>query len=141
MSAIAQARRMAALICSGSSGTMSNTIGTPPHFSTLPRNTRLFVSMLRPASMGPPGTTSSSPVGMNATFGFTRTGTAVTLPVAMRAATSAFTISPARASTSPRFIWLPGARVPAKRAEGAASISTCCSSADTATCSMTIAVS
>ena len=91
--------------------------------------------------MKPPGRTSSLPVGMNATLGLATTGTEQTLPDAMRAATSGVTTSPARASRSPSRRLLPAGRVPAKRADGAAPISTCCSSGDTVTCSITMAVS
>ena len=59
----------------------------------------------------------------------------------MRAATSGVICSPAWAKTSPACMRDPTGRVPAKRLEGAASISTYCSSGDTFTCSMTIAVS
>ena len=89
----------------------------------------------------PPGAISSLPVGMNATRGLRTTGTLVTLPPAICAITSGVTTVPAAANTSPTFCVLPAGRVPAKRFDGAASIDTCCWSSDTATCSMTMAVS
>ncbi len=116
-------------------------IGTPPQASTLPRTSRLFVSMFLPRSISPPGWTSSPPVGMKATLGLVRTATEVMFPEAILAATSGVILSPTLARTSPRLMLAPAGLVPANRLEGAASISTCCSSSDTLTCSMTIAVS
>ncbi len=125
----------------GTSGTISKRRGCPPHCSILPCARMLFVSRLRPAGTMPPGVISSLPVGINATRGLRTTATLVTLPPAMCAITSGVTTSPARANTSPTCCVAPAGLVPAKRAEGAASMETCCWSSETATCSITMAVS
>ena len=78
---------------------------------------------------------------MNATRGRRTTGTDPLLPEPMRAARSGVISWPARPSTSPRRMALPAGRVPAPGFDGAASMTTCCSSAETFACSMTMAVS
>ena len=78
---------------------------------------------------------------MNATRGRRTTGTDPLLPEPMRAARSGVISWPARPSTSPRRMALPTGRVPAPGFDGAASMTTCCSSAETCACSMTMAVS
>ena len=142
ISAMEHASRIARSIAAGSSGTTCIGTNSPPHASVFIFTTREFVSIFLPrATKALPGICSSSPVGINATRGFAKTGTLTTLPPAMRAATSGVTCSPACAKMSPTCMREPAERVPAKRFDGAASISTCCSSADTFTCSITIAVS
>ncbi len=141
ISAVSHAWRTALTIASGLSGTTSYIWEIPPHSSTLPRTSKLFVSMFLPSAICPPAHTNSLPVGIKATFGLQNTCTALTFPLAIRAATSGEITSPERASSSPAFIRLPTARVPAKRFDGAAEILTCCSSSETSTCSTTMAVS
>ena len=80
-------------------------------------------------------------MGINATRGRRTTATVPLLPLPMRAAMSGVTSVPAAPSTSPRRMVEPTGRVPAPCADGAASITICCSSAETCTCSITMAVS
>ena len=132
----------AAIIRLGSSGTISEGRKVPPHASTFTRTTKLFDSTFLPAgTTADPAGTNSLPVGINATRGLRRTATLATFPPAIRAATSGVMISPAFANTSPGFKREPIAEVPANCADGAASISTRCSSSETTTCLITIAVS
>ena len=150
MSACSTACAMAFSMASRRSGTISNGMKRPPHCSHFAFTSTLFVSKLRPraakeearsGSNGTPGATSSLPVGMNATRGRRTTGTDPLLPEPIRAAKSGVISWPARPSTSPRRMALPTGRVPAPGFDGTASMTTCCSSAETCACSMTMAVS
>ena len=150
MSACSTACAIASSMASRRSGTISNGTKRPPHCSHFAFTSTLFVSKLRPraakeearsGSNGTPGATNSLPVGMNATRGRRTTGTDPLLPEPIRAAKSGVISWPARPSTSPRRMALPAGRVPAPGFEGAASMITCCSSAETCACSMTMAVS
>lgn len=109
------------------------------HFYTNHQTIRLDVLACR--HHGRPCRNQLATCGINATRGLRRTATLATFPPAIRAATSGVMISPAFANASPGFKREPIAEVPANCADGAASISTRCSSSETTTCSITIAVS